>query len=258
MPVGVRQLTVLGEFKPFGLIAEALDGKTPDNFTDNYDYFLFDPEIARQREENFDNDASASALSDRRDHELFIRGNRIIWSVGSRVFKRFTLPSRVIMACWCRMSDISEALLCVLEKDSLTIYNTSGEVVSIPLSCSIISIWSLPFGLLLQQMAEGNSVTHGPLSYSSPSLGSRDIIRKRREIGHSPQHNFSFLTAYDHLIKEEPSSMSSYLILKALLEEPQSIYIEERGKLNIDERRIWTSDRIPLMTSYNKGFAFNF
>ncbi|XP_021295540.1 anaphase-promoting complex subunit 1 [Herrania umbratica] len=256
MPVGVRQLTVLGEFKPFGLIAEALDGKPPYNSADNYDYLLFDPEIARQRDENLDNDASASALSDRRDHELFIRGNRIIWSVGSRVFKRFTLPSPVIKACWCRMGDMSEALLCVLQIDSLTIYNTSGEVVSIPLPCSIISIWSLPFGLLLQQVADGNSLTHGPFKFSSPSLGSRDIIRNRRESGHSPQHSFSFLTAYDHLIKGESSTMSSHLILKDLLEEPQSIYIEERGKLNImrdfDERTIWASDQIPLMASYNK------
>ncbi|XVF84048.1 hypothetical protein PTKIN_Ptkin16aG0543300 [Pterospermum kingtungense] len=256
MPVGVRQLTVLGEFKPFGLIAEALDGKPPDNSTENYDYTLFDPEIARQRDENLYNDDSATALSDHRDHELFIRGNRIIWSVGSRVFKRFTLPSPVIKACWCRMGDLSEALLCVLERDSLTIYNISGEVVSIPLSCSTISIWPLPFGLLLQQVAEGSPVPRGPFSYSSPSLGSRDVIRNRRESRHSPQNNFSFLTAYDHLIKGESSSMSSHLILKDLLEEPQSFYIEERGKLNtmrdFDERTIWTSERIPLMASYNK------
>ncbi|KAK8334553.1 hypothetical protein V6Z11_A10G285900 [Gossypium hirsutum] len=256
MPVGVRQLSVLGEFKPFGLIAEALDGKPSDTSTDDYDYFLFDQEIARQHEDSSDNDASASALSDRRDHELFIRGNRIIWSIGARVFKRFTLPSSVIKACWCRMGDNPEALLCVLQLDSLTIYNTSGEVVSIPLPGSITSIWSLPFGLLLQQGAEGNLLKHGPFPYSSPSLGSRDIIRNRRETGHSPHNNYSFLSAYDQLLKGESSSMSSHLILKDLLEEPQSIYIEERGKLNImrdfDERTIWTSDLIPLMASYNK------
>ncbi|GFY82116.1 hypothetical protein Acr_02g0003560 [Actinidia rufa] len=74
MSVGVRNLTVLGEFKPFGLVAEALDGKPSENFTDKYDYFLFDPEIARQRDEAEDPDSSSSA--DRSDHELFIRGNR--------------------------------------------------------------------------------------------------------------------------------------------------------------------------------------
>lgn len=78
MSVGVRRLAVLGEFKPFGLIAEALDGKPADNFTDKYDYFLFDPELTRDRDEADDFDASSDALSDRSDHELFIRGNR--WS----------------------------------------------------------------------------------------------------------------------------------------------------------------------------------
>lgn len=76
MSIGVRRLTVLGEFKPFGLIAEALDGKPADDFTEKYDYFLFDPEVARQRDEADDFDASGAALSDRSDHELFIRGNR--------------------------------------------------------------------------------------------------------------------------------------------------------------------------------------
>ena len=75
MSVGVRRLTVLGEFKPFGLIAEALDGKPADNVTDKYDYFLFDPEVARERDESGEQHASGSAFSDRSDHELFIRGS---------------------------------------------------------------------------------------------------------------------------------------------------------------------------------------
>ena len=37
----------------------------------------------------------------------------------------------------------------------------------------------------------------------------------------------------------------------------QPIYIDEKGKLKIiqdfDERTIWTSDRIPLIASYNRG-----
>ncbi|KAK2994888.1 hypothetical protein RJ640_002281 [Escallonia rubra] len=131
MSVGVRHLTVLGEFKPFGLVAEALDGKPSDNVSDKYEYFLFDPEITRQRDEADGFDTSASS-SDRGDHELFIRENRsglyysnvaqmhansilvarttiydvmdahqrIIWTTGSRVYKRFTLHSSVIMATY--------------------------------------------------------------------------------------------------------------------------------------------------------------
>lgn len=69
---GVRELTVLTELKPFGLTAEALDGGTPSGNGDgNYQYFLFDPQVAKQRDEaGVLDDASSS------DHELFVRGNR--------------------------------------------------------------------------------------------------------------------------------------------------------------------------------------
>lgn len=264
--LGVRHLTVLGEFKPFGLIAEALDGKPADNVPDKYDYFLFDPHTVRDRDETDDHDVLSSASSDRCDHELFIRGNRIIWSTGPRVCKRFTLPSPVVMACWCRLGDMTEASLCVLQMACLTICNTSGEVVSVPVSETITSIWPLPFGLLLQQAAQPSSTIYvpslssSPLFGSSPSLSSllgRDMLRPRREVGVSPPHNSNFVSAHDHVVKEETSSMSSHLILQDPLEEPQLAYIEERGKLNkmkeFDETTIWTSDQIPLMASYNSG-----
>ncbi|XP_050232594.1 anaphase-promoting complex subunit 1-like [Mercurialis annua] len=153
----LRELTVLGEFKPYGLIAEALDSKPEYNnvAADKYDYFLFDPEIVRDQCELNDSDISESPFGDQCDHELFIRGNTIIWSIGSRVFKRFTSPTPVKMACWCRLGDTSEALLCVLQIDSLTVCSISGELVSIPLPCTITSMWPLPFGLLLQSVAEG-------------------------------------------------------------------------------------------------------
>lgn len=80
MPIGVRELSVLGEFKPFGLIAEALDGKSTDNVSNKYDYFLFDPEITKEADEfdGIDSSASSSISADGCDHEIFIRGNRYI------------------------------------------------------------------------------------------------------------------------------------------------------------------------------------
>ncbi|TKY56881.1 Anaphase-promoting complex subunit 1 [Spatholobus suberectus] len=241
MSIGVRRLTVLGEFKPFGLIAEALDGKPPDTVTDKYDYFLFDPEIARDRDAEDDCDEVASALSNHGDHELFIRGNRIIWSTGARVFKRFTLRSNIVKVCWCRLGHPAEALLCILHIDCLTIYNTSGEVVSLPLPRTITSIWPLPFGLLLQQEVEANIPSRVPFSSTSPLLNTRDIL----------------LSASNHIQKGEGTLVSSHLILMDPLDEHQPTFIEERGKLNMmkeyDEKTIWTSDQVPLMASYNKG-----
>ncbi|KAL3521232.1 hypothetical protein ACH5RR_019381, partial [Cinchona calisaya] len=249
MSVGDRELTVLGEFKPFGLVAEAFDGKSSESPQDDYSYFLFDPDVTRQRDDA-ENLVGTSSTTDGSDHELFIRGNRIIWSIGARVYKRFTLPSKVSKACWCRMGDMSEALLCVLQINSLTIYNTSGEVVSVPLPHSIKSIWPLPFGLLLQDAPEGNSSVHIPFLSPSVSLSARS----RREVGYN---NSTSTHAFDFIHKGDGTSVSSHLILKDPLEEPQPTYIEERGKLNIikefDERTIWTSDCVPLMASYNKG-----
>ncbi|KAG4953284.1 hypothetical protein AAZX31_14G056200 [Glycine max] len=241
MSIGVRCLTVLGEFKPFGLIAEALDGKPPDTVTDKYDYFLFDPEIARDRDADDDCDDVASAPSNRGDHELFIRGNRIIWSTGARVFKRFTLSSDIVKVCWCRLGHTDEALLCILQNDCLTIYNTSGEVVSLPFPHTITSIWPLPFGLLLQQEVEANIPSHVPFSSTSPLLNIRDML----------------LSASNHIQKGEGTSVSSHLILMDPLDELRPTFIEERGKLNMmkeyDEKTIWTSHQVPLMASYNKG-----
>ncbi|KAF2560548.1 hypothetical protein F2Q70_00014078 [Brassica cretica] len=226
MSPGVRTLTVLGKFKPFGLIAEATDSNP--NVADSYQYFLFDPDLTGQRDGDDGNEAK---FSRQREHELFIRDNRIIWTSGSRVLKRFTLSSSIIKACWSHLGRGSEALLCVLQIGCVTIYNTSGEVVSVPLPRTVVSIWPLPFGLLLQQAAEVNPTSNIPFSTASPTLGSREMLRKR--------------------------DMSSHLILRDPLEEPEPIYLEERGKLNImkdyDERTIWSSDSFPLMTSYNKG-----
>ncbi|XP_031380609.1 anaphase-promoting complex subunit 1 isoform X2 [Punica granatum] len=252
MPPGVRELTVLGEFRPFALIAEALDGKPLDDPADKYDYFLFDPQTVREDPDSGP-DASTSGQC---DHELFIRGNKIIWSTGSRVHKRFTLSSTVIMACWGRFSQKSEALLCVLQIESLAIYSISGQVVEIPLPRTITSIWPLPCGLLLQQAAEGDFSTSVPSTSSSLSFGASEISRLRKETGQSPQNHY-FLSGFDNMVKGNTALSSSHVILKNPMEEPQLIYIEERGKVNImkdfDERTIWTSDQVPLMASYNKG-----
>ncbi|XP_020962926.1 anaphase-promoting complex subunit 1 isoform X4 [Arachis ipaensis] len=239
--IGVRQLTVLGEFKPFGLIAEALDGKVADDaVTDKYEYFLFDPEITRDTDVEDSCDEVSSALTSCGDNELFIRGNRIIWSTGARVFKRFTLRSPVVKVCWCRMGHTAEALLCILQIDCLTIYNNSGEVVSPPLSRAVSSIWPLPFGLLLQQEVEGNIPSRAPFSSTSPLIGARDMF-----------------TAPNHMQKGEGNAVCSHLILMDPLDEQEPIFIEDRGKSNVmkeyDEKTIWTSDRVPLMASYNKG-----
>ncbi|KAJ0233773.1 Anaphase-promoting complex subunit 1 [Hirschfeldia incana] len=253
MSPGVRPLTVLGKFKPFGLIAEATDANPlSDDVADSYQYLLFDPDLTGQRD---DDDGNEASFSRQREHELFIRDNRIIWTSGSRVLKRFTLSSPIIKACWSHIGRGAEAFLCVLQIGCLTIYNTSGEVVSVPLPRTVISIWPLPFGILLQQAAEVYPTSSIPFSSASPALGSREMLRQRKEAGNISPQNFHSTVAHGLTSKRDLSA--SHLIQRDPLEEPGPIYLEERGKLNImkdyDERTIWSSDLFPLLTSYNKG-----
>lgn len=72
---GVRELTVLTEFKPFGLTVEALDGGNQSD--DDYNYFLFDPQLAQQRGDSDELGDASTVCSERSDHELFIRRNRL-------------------------------------------------------------------------------------------------------------------------------------------------------------------------------------
>ncbi|WVZ98102.1 hypothetical protein U9M48_043581 [Paspalum notatum var. saurae] len=251
--IGSRQLTVLREFRPHGLVVEEADGEGAPGARppQDYDYFLFDPALAASPVADPGDEASVSSADG--DHELFIRGNQIIWSNGSRVHKRYVSPNTVIMACWCRMNGISDALLCVLQVDTLSLYNVTGEIVSIPLPYAVSSIWPLPFGLLLQKSTDGGRV----VSSSSSLLNARgDLIRPNKEYGLT--YNVSCqANTVETDSKANGAIISSHLILKHPLEEPQATYVEGKDKLTMmkdfDEKTIWTSDVIPLMASYHKG-----
>ncbi|KAL6526857.1 hypothetical protein OROGR_015947 [Orobanche gracilis] len=131
-----------------------------------------------------------------------------------------------------------------------------SKVISVPLSYAITSIWSLPFGLLLQRAPEGSLLTNISSSSSNPFLSGRDVFHQKRDMRYNSQHNYTppYICAFS--TRSEGTSMSSHLILKDSLEEPEITYTEERGKLDpmwaFDERTIWTSNCVPMMASYNK------
>ncbi|KAF3777767.1 Anaphase-promoting complex subunit 1, partial [Nymphaea thermarum] len=241
------------DFKPFGLTVETIDGNPErSDLHEKYAYFLFSPEITRDRNNASEYEA-ASASCDSSDHEIFIRGNQIIWSAGSRVHRRYTASSPIVMACWCRMETLPEPTLCVLQVETLTMYRPSGEVVRLPLTHSISSIWSLPFGLLLQRASDGLC----PFTTSNPSLSTSDLSRINREHCAIPQYDYSSHCSAGCSVESDLSITASHFILKHPLQEPQVIIVEERGKPSImndlDEKIIWTSETIPLVASYNKG-----
>lgn len=96
----------------------------------------------------------------------------------------------------------------------------TGEVVSVPLMRTVKSIWPLPCGLLLEQAGEVNPPSHVPFSPVSPILGSREMLRQRKEVGNSSPQNFHSPVAHDLISKRDMPCMSSHLILRDPLEEP--------------------------------------
>lgn len=88
MSIGVRDLTVLGEFKPFGLVSEELEGKPLETDPEEHQYFLFHADVARERDGPAAATLSSAAVSadldfsspsppsDDGDHEIFIRDSR--------------------------------------------------------------------------------------------------------------------------------------------------------------------------------------
>ncbi|KAJ3676348.1 hypothetical protein LUZ60_003760 [Juncus effusus] len=245
MSVGVRQLTVLREFRPFGLTAEEADGDAAV-VPEKYQYCLFGSEVTRESSPESGLDESAAGLSEFGEHELFVRGNRIIWSMGTRVYKRYTAESAVIMVCWCRMESIPEPVLCALQTDNVTLYTSQGDVFCMPLPYYITSISPLTSGLLLQKAADVSR----PISSSSPPLHRKEPSRSSRDKDHG-------LNVFKPPVRDDPALVSSHLVLSHPLKEPQATYFEERGKLSLmkdfEEKTIWTSDQIPLMASYNKS-----
>lgn len=80
-----------------------------------------------------------------------------------------------------------------------------------PLPYYVASIWPSKIGLLIQKAADVNRAT----STSSPPLHGRDISRPSKE------HGFSH---FKPPVKDDPAMVSSLLVLKHPLEEPQVIY----------------------------------
>ncbi|KAK1321292.1 Anaphase-promoting complex subunit 1 [Acorus calamus] len=277
MSVGSRNLTVLGEFKPFGLVAEAFDGKPPDGVPDRYDYFLFDPEIARDRDDSVsENDFSEPSPDGDGDHEIFIRGHRedggTTCSPNLRVSRGKKQIDFLLFNNQYGNTPISAYTFLQKVFDNAVGYLTyghTGEVACIPLPHAITSIWPLPFGLLLQKESDENRSPYFQVSSSNTLANVRNLTRPIRGYGSNPPN---LLNSMEHVARMD---MSSHLILKHPLEEPQghfahkkrigymssavlmAIFVEERGKLNpmkdFDERVIWTSDVMPLVVSYHKA-----
>lgn len=118
-------------------------------------------------------------------------------------------------------------LMCVMFLSFITVFLCPswllfviGEVVAIPLPCTITSIWPLPFGLLLQQAGEGEFPANVCSTSSNLLFGVSGIASPRREFGQSPRDNSNIVSPLTTSMKLS-GALSSHLILRDIMSEPE-------------------------------------
>eukprot|EP00891_Asterochloris_glomerata_P006060 jgi/Astpho2/6060/Aster-x0712 len=98
------------------------------------------------------------------DEELFVRGNRVVWSSGGLVRKQFTTALPVTQVTWCRfLRSGGGPLLCMLQKRTLTLYSTSGELHTVTVPGTVTHMTPLQQGLLLTGQHMGPMLLTEPL-----------------------------------------------------------------------------------------------
>ncbi|KAL3687507.1 hypothetical protein R1sor_013816 [Riccia sorocarpa] len=267
-----RPLTVIGEFEPFGLqVVEPCDNGTEGERKNRGSsrkgrYQLFDAETARARSGGYEYNAIMSGLWDH-DQELYIHGNKVIWSGGEQVHKQFSADTAVLQAKWCRVEAMNDPLLCILHSDCLMIYTPAGEIHAVPLQYSITSIWAVPGGLLLQRSADNPLVSCGPSTpvKGSPGLGLRDLARDGHTLGISSRFSPSMHSPLGVCSSRRTSPIAStpttsecaVFALLHPLEEPEAVQVSENGKISPlvdrEEHIIWSNSRVPYLVSFHRG-----
>ncbi|BBN07484.1 anaphase-promoting complex subunit 1 [Marchantia polymorpha subsp. ruderalis] len=269
-----RSLTVIGEFEPFGLQVVGPSGGSDGNVgegrkrggTSKGRYYLFDADTARVRGGGYEYNSVMGGFWDH-DQELYIHGNKVIWSGGQQVHKQFSAPTAVLQAKWCRVEAMNEPLLCILHSDCLMTYTPAGEMHSVPLQYSVGSIWPIPCGLLLQRAAEIPLVSSGASTpvKGSPGSSLRDLARDGPYFSISSRlspsvHNSGGLSSGRRAslsLATPTTPVSSIFALLHPLEEPQAVQVAESGKFrplaDMEEQIIWSSSTVPYLVSFHSG-----
>ncbi|XP_050216488.1 probable serine protease EDA2, partial [Mercurialis annua] len=208
----VEALTVLGEFKPYGLTAEALDGKPEYNnvAADTYDYFLFDPEIVRDQCKLI--------------QVLAKKFGAAVVSLEHRYYGKST-PFKSSETKNLRFLSSKQALfdLAVFRQHYQTVLNlklnrTKAENPWIVFGTSYSGALSAWFRLKFPHL------TCGSVASSAVVLAVYDFPEFDQQ---SPRHNVTFMAI-----------LSSHLILKDLLEEPQICVCSESKNFGTGLKRL--------------------
>ncbi|KAM4771923.1 anaphase-promoting complex subunit 1 [Rhinophrynus dorsalis] len=121
------------------------------------------------------------------DEELYLAGNMVIWSKGSKVqasavYKAFTVDSPVVQALWCDFTifnaksendndeDKVEKCVCVLQSSCINVHNTEGKDYIAPLPFQVANVWPTKYGLLFERYSCSHDTPLSPPREPLPTM----------------------------------------------------------------------------------------
>uniref|UniRef100_A0A287AF02 Anaphase-promoting complex subunit 1 n=3 Tax=Sus scrofa TaxID=9823 RepID=A0A287AF02_PIG len=121
------------------------------------------------------------------DEELYVAGNMVIWSKGSKsqalaVYKAFTVDSPVQQALWCDFiisqdksektysSDEVEKCICILQSSCINMHSIEGKDYIASLPFQVANVWPTKYGLLFERSSFSHEVPPGPPREPLPTM----------------------------------------------------------------------------------------
>ncbi|XP_073096980.1 anaphase-promoting complex subunit 1 isoform X3 [Manis javanica] len=121
------------------------------------------------------------------DEELYVAGNMVIWSKGSKsqalaVYKAFTVDSPVQQALWCDFiisqdksekvysSDEVEKCICILQSSCVNMHSIEGKDYIASLPFQVANVWPTKYGLLFERSSSSHEVPPGPPREPLPTM----------------------------------------------------------------------------------------
>nr|XP_020664001.1 anaphase-promoting complex subunit 1 [Pogona vitticeps] len=122
------------------------------------------------------------------DEELYVAGNMVIWSKGSKsqaaaVYKAFTVDSPVLQALWCDFSipqdksgktedrsEVVEKCVCILQSSCINIHSIEGKDYTASLPFQVANVWPTKYGLLFERSSSSHEVPLSPTREPLPTM----------------------------------------------------------------------------------------
>uniref|UniRef100_A0A8I3ZYH1 Anaphase-promoting complex subunit 1 n=1 Tax=Callithrix jacchus TaxID=9483 RepID=A0A8I3ZYH1_CALJA len=121
------------------------------------------------------------------DEELYVAGNMVIWSKGSKsqalaVYKAFTVDSPVQQALWCDFiisqdksekaysSHEIEKCICILQSSCINMHSIEGKDYIASLPFQVANVWPTKYGLLFERSTSSHEVPPGSPREPLPTM----------------------------------------------------------------------------------------